>query len=226
LPTLQGLLRHDRALKTCLSQRENNLLRKEKMKMKTSLVVGVLLITAITVGAFQAGAAEGHGKSPGEVLLKFTDMVGIAGVFVGNALPQRDIPGGGFTWVITDSEARLMDEGKLKVNVTGLVIDPTEPAAQSQGVAGINPVPRFFATLSCLDAKTGAVINLNTATVPATQQGNAEINTTLDFSLLPPESCLAPIVFVRGDLASIPGNPFHNPEGPDPADPWFAASGF
>lgn len=194
--------------------------------MKTSLVVGILLLTGITFSVFQTEAAEDHGKNSGEVLLKFTDMVGVAGVFVGNALPQRDIPGGGFTWVITDGEAHLTDEGKLKVNVTGLVIDPTEPAAQSQGVVGINPVPRFFATLSCLDGKTGAVLNLNTATVPATQKGDAEINTTLDFSLLSPESCLAPIVFVRGDLASIPGNPFHNPEGPDPTDPWFAASGF
>lgn len=196
--------------------------------MKTPLAIGisVLFITGVTICAVKAGAAEGREKSDGEVLFKFTDMVGIAGVFVGSPLPQRDVSGGGFPWIITTGESRLTDGGKLKVKVTGLVIDPAAPAAQSQGVAGINPVPRFFATLSCLDAKTGAVINLNTPTVPASQQGNAEINATLDLSLLPPQSCLAPIILVRGDLASIPGNPFHNPEGPDPADPWFAASGF
>jgi hypothetical protein len=196
--------------------------------MKTSVFVraGIVLVIAVTFYALQAvpaKAQEPHGK---ELLVHFKDLVGIAGVFVGNPLPQRDVSGGGFPWVITSGDARLNEEGKLHVSVTGLVIDPADPTAQQRGVAGLNPVPRFFATLSCLEASTGAVINLNTPTVAATQKRNAEINATLDLSLLPPEHCLAPLVLVRGDLASIPGNPFHNPEGPDPTDPWFAASGF
>ena len=56
------------------------------MKIKIFLVIGVLLITGITFGAFKAGAAEGQGKNRGEVLLKFKDMVGIAGVFVGTTV--------------------------------------------------------------------------------------------------------------------------------------------
>jgi len=196
--------------------------------MKTSVFVraSIALVIGITLCALQAvpaTAQEPHGK---ELLVHFKDLVGIAGVFVGHPLPQRDVSGGGFPWVITSGEAKLTAEGKLKVKVTGLVIDPTDPTAQNRGVAGLNPVPRFFATLSCLEATTGAVLTLNTPTVPATQMGNAEINATLDLSLLPPENCLAPLVLVRGDLASLPGNPFHNPEGPDPTDPWFAASGF
>jgi hypothetical protein len=196
------------------------------MKKLLCVRIGLVLMMGGIFCVLQATGTKAQDSRGTEVLFKFKDMVGIAGVFVGTTTPQREISGGGFTWVITNGDANLTDEGKLKVKVTGLVIDPTEPAAQNQGVAGINPVPRFFATLSCLDAKTGAVINLNTPTVPATQKGNAEITAILDLSLRPPESCLAPIVFVRGDLASIPGNPFKNPEGPDSADPWFAASGF
>jgi hypothetical protein len=156
-------------------------------------------------------------------------MVGVSGVFLGSAVdpvPLRGIPGGGLPWVITRGDARLKGDGRLRIEVEGVEIDPQDTTAKQMGVGGTNPVPRFFATLSCLDAATGNAINLNTSTVEASAQGVATIKERLDLSVIPPAACVAPLIFVRGDLASIPGNPFANPEGPDPTDPWFVVAGF
>jgi hypothetical protein len=78
----------------------------------------------------------------------------------------------------------------------------------SLGLAGINPVPQFFATLSCLDTHAN-VVNIDTAPVPATKEGDAKIKEVLAL----PETCIAPIVLVRGVAAAF-------------SNPWFAASGF
>ena len=105
-----------------------------------------------------------------------------------------------------------MGNGRLTVEVEGLVIDPSNASAQERGIAGINPLPYFFATLSCRSG-TDTVINLNTATFPATSGGNATIEQTLSL----PATCFAPLVFVRGTATA----------STDPtAGPWFAVSGF
>ena len=187
--------------------------------MKT--VLGVAAGTCLAVGSlfFALQATGGEARAgEGEKLFEFKQMVGVSGVFRGVTMPLRAVPGGGAPWVIDKGEAKLEENGKLKVEVEGLVIDP----AFGPPFGGTNPVPRFFATLSCLDPATGVVDNLNTKTVVATSQGDAKIKVVLDL----PDTCVAPIVFVRGDLSSIPNNPFNNPAGPDPSDPWFAASGF
>ena len=72
-----------------------------------------------------------------------------------------------------------------------------------------NPAPFFLATLSCLD-RSGAVVNVNTGTVPATKSGNA----TIEQGIALPASCVAPILFVRGSFTGAPSGP------------WFAVSGF
>lgn len=112
----------------------------------------------------------------------------------------RDIPGGGLPWTITRGEAQLDQDGVLRVEVEGLVL----AAGPS---AGTNPVPQFVATLSCLNAD-GSVNNVSTTPVPATSTGDAEIQEALTL----PDTCLGPIVFVRGVLAPTPR--------------WFAISGF
>jgi hypothetical protein len=174
------------------------------------LMVGSFLLTTPRRGEAQAGG--------GQPLLEFRQLVGVSGVFLGNTVPLRDVPGGGAPWIIDEGRMRLKENGELRVRLGGLVIDPAIPPP----FGGTNPVSQFFATLSCLDPATGAVNNLNTPTFPATVAGDAEIKAVLAL----PDTCVAPIVLIRGDLASIAGNPFNNPVGPDPSDPWFAASGF
>ena len=174
------------------------------------LMTGSFLLTTPKMGTAQAGG--------GESLLEFRHLVGVSGVFLGSTTPLRDVPGGGAPWIIDEGQVRLKENGDLRVRVGGLVIDP----AFGPPFGGTNPVPQFFATLSCLDPGTGAVHNLNTPTFPATMAGDAESKVTLAL----PDTCVAPIVLIRGELSSIAGNPFNNHLGPDPSDPWFAASGF
>lgn len=174
--------------------------------MKKTL--GILIAALFIVGAFAPSARAG------DRLFKFERLIGVSGAFLQppsnpTPLPLRGVLGGGAPWVIAEGEARLDDDGELRVEVEGLVLDPNDPLVISLGLAGINPVPLFFATLSCLDAATGAVVNIDTAPVPASTAGDAEISETLT---LPP-TCVAPIVLVRGVASAF-------------SNPWFAASGF
>ncbi len=175
------------------------------MKRISGIVVGLSVVAAIVLVAAVPLATS----SSGRILVAFNSLVGVSGAFVGMTMPLRGIPGGGLPWVIAEGKASLATGGDFKVEVEGLVLDPSNATAQARGIAGTNPAPFFFATLSCLD-NTGAVTNVNTAPVPAGPSGDAEIEQVIPM----PSSCFAPIVLVRG---SFTGNP---------SGPWFAASGF
>jgi len=141
------------------------------------------------------------GKSSDSAILEFKTMVGVSGPFVGNANPIRGISGGGLPWVISNGKGELKADGKLEVEVKGLVL-------AAGPLAGTNPVPNFRAILSCMTIDgTGnpAIVNLSTGDFPATTTGDAEIETTLDL----PSSCFAPIIFVTSPTGS-----------------WFAVTGF
>ncbi|MBI2493408.1 MAG: hypothetical protein HY616_03675 [Candidatus Rokubacteria bacterium] len=129
-----------------------------------------------------------------EALVEFETLRGIpvAGVAI------RNIAGGGLPWAIQRGEAKLEEDGTLKVEVEGLVL-AAGPAA------GTNPVAQFIATLSCQNAD-GTINNMSTAPVPASSAGDARIRERLTL----PEVCLGPMVFVQG---------FPNLR-------WFAVSGF
>lgn len=129
-----------------------------------------------------------------ETLFEFERLRGIPTA----GLTIRDIQGGGLPWSIERGEARLAEDGTLKVEVEGLVL-------AAGPLAGTNPIAQFIATLSCLSAD-GATSNVSTQPVPATSTGDAEIEEVLTL----PETCLAPVVFVQG---------FPNRR-------WFAVSGF
>lgn len=94
----------------------------------------------------------------------------------------RGVDAGGLPWVVDDAEVKLDGDGKLKVEVEveGLVIadDESVPADLRE----TNPVPEFRAILSCLtpDGSVHQTENIRTATFPASEDGNAEIEDTLD----------------------------------------------
>ncbi|HEY7197271.1 MAG TPA: hypothetical protein VH306_08790 [Gaiellaceae bacterium] len=104
---------------------------------------------------------------------------------------------GGLPWVIKRGEARLRANGKLEVEVKGLVI-PTPPQN------GTNPVPMLAASLFCGDDTTAAA---TTAAVPFDTRGNAKIRARITL----PEKCLAPAILL-------------NPNGSTAA--YIAATGF
>ncbi len=172
-------------------------------------ILSIVLVLAVVAATVVIATASMAASSSGKKIFVITSMVGVSGAFVGSTMPLRGINGGGLPWVISEATASLKLNGQFNVEVEGLVLDPTNATAQAAGIAGTNPAPFFFATLSCVDS-TGAVTNVNTSTVSASTSGNAEIEQTISL----PTSCFAPIVFVRGSFNGAP------------AGPWFSVSGF
>lgn len=137
-------------------------------------------------------------------ILQFHTMSTVTGPFVGTANPQRGLAGGGLPWMIDSAQGELQADGRLEVQVRGLVLadDPSVPA----NLRGTDPIPSFRAVVSCLVAQGGAVAvdNIATAPFPATPTGRASIETTV---ALPPH-CVAPEIFVTS-----------------PTNAWFAVTG-
>ena len=160
--------------------------------MKTSLLALVVtaLAAALVLPALGIGGGDGRKVTDGKVLAAVTAP------YTGAANPIRGLNGGGVPWKIGDASADLRADGRLNVEVEGLVLAST----------GANPVGQFKAIVSCQTITNGAatVTNVSSPLVPATTTGDAEIDTTIDL----PSPCFAPIVFVTS-----------------PGGAWFAASG-
>jgi hypothetical protein len=160
-----------------------------------------LLGAVLTVGLIvQASGASSSGQN----VLEFNTMVGVSGPFVGSANPIRGVNGGGLPWQIAGGRGRLGSDGRLEVEVRGLVLlnGPPVPLA----LRGTNPIASFRAIVSCLTIVNGSPTSTNVATgpFPATATGNSEIEATVGL----PSPCVAPIIFV----------------GPSPTT-WFAVTG-
>lgn len=166
---------------------------------KTRIIsfVMVLILSGLLVGGQAAPAvADGH------TLLEFNTMVGVPPTFTGAQNPIRGINGGGLPWMLTSANGTLSSDGRLELEVHGLVL----AAGANEGK---NPIANFKVTVSCLTT-SGVIDNETSGLFPATTGsaltggGNAQIETT--FNLLSP--CIAPIVFVTS-----------------PTGAWFAATG-
>ena len=128
-----------------------------------------------------------------ESFIRFTTMVGVDGVFVGAANPQRGFAGDDLPWEIESAKGSIAPDGHLRLKVRGVVFkdDPSVP----EDLRGINDEPTFRAALSCITSdETGMVTTLNLISDPvsATTSGNADF----DFILKVPQPCAAPVVFV------------------------------
>jgi hypothetical protein len=164
------------------------------------LLASLMLVAGMVVGG-PASLATGQGTPK---ILEFDTMVGVPRPYTGGTNAIRGVPGGGVPWVVDSAKGELRVDGRIEVEVEGLVIDPAEPV----GVAGTNPVPNFKAIVSCLskDAMGAAVTtNVETGLFPANTAGDSDIEDTVSL----PEPCIAPIVFVTS-----------------PGGSWFAATGF
>jgi hypothetical protein len=173
------------------------------MRKSAVLLLASLLVGGIVVGG-QASLATGNGAPK---ILEFDTMVGVPRPYTGATNAIRGVPGGGLPWVVDSATGELRVDGRLEVEVEGLVIDPADLAAIAAGVAGTNPVPNFMAIVSCLSKDAGGnaiTANVQTGLFPADAAGNSEIEDTVSL----PEPCIAPIVFVTS-----------------PTGAWFAATG-
>ena len=173
------------------------------MRKSAVLLLASLLVGGIVVGG-QASLATGK-RSP--KILEFDTMVGVPRPYTGATNAIRGVLGGGLPWVVDSAKGELRVDGRLEVEVEGLVIDPADPAAIAAGVAGKNPAPNFMAIVSCLSKDAGGnaiTANVQTGLFPADAAGSSEIEDTVSL----PEPCIAPIVFVTS-----------------PGGAWFAATG-
>lgn len=137
----------------------------------TAVAALALLVPAVPASAHE----RGHGKSPQTLL-----TAPLAG-----SLPTDpslfSVAPGALPWVIESGTASVRADGRLRVEVDGLVV-PTAPQR------GTNPVPRVSASLAC----NGQVV-ATTATVPFSTRGDAEISAHVTI----PARCLAPAVLLN-----------------------------
>jgi len=167
--------------------------------MKRVVTIGVVLAAALvapTTGASSAGSPK---------VLEFDTMAGVSGPYVGGTNPIRGVSGGGLPWQIDEGGGELRTDGRLEIEVEGLVLldgAPVPPALR-----GVNPISDFRTVVSCLTttaAGTAATTNVSTGLFPATTTGDSEIEATVSL----PRPCFAPIVFVTS-----------------PGGAWFAVTG-
>ncbi len=139
----------------------------------------------------------------GNTLFESEGMRGVQAPFLGS-FAIRDVRGAGAPWIIHRSDVRIREDGRLKVRVKGLVLDPaTVPPPRG----GTNPVADFRAVVSCIDGvdmDQPTFTNIVTETFPADEEGNARLDTMIEL----PDPCFGIIVFVTS-----------------PGESWFAATG-
>lgn len=159
--------------------------------MVLAAATGALAMT-LAIGAFGAlgkphpkphpNAPNHHGKRTGAPLIdeslapsQPTDPV-FHGVSPGSA-----------PWVLKRGDVRLKRDGKLDLQVKGLVI-PTAPFTGTPG-----PVTTISASLYC-GADSNAAPADTTQQVPISRKGDARIH---DASFTVPATCLAPVILVH-----------------------------
>ncbi len=180
------------------------------MKKSLSILVA-LLVAAATITPLAALSLVSAGSS--DDLFESEGMRGVTTDFLGSAGTIRTIPGPGAPWVIDEGEVRIDADGRLRVEVEGLVLDP---ATVPPPLGGTNPagITHFRAIVSCLSVdQSGSptVINVETdvngdlLVMPTGVEGDAELDAMISL----PDPCFGIIVFVTAPFGA-----------------WFAATGF
>jgi len=143
----------------------------------------VLAVVAFAAAALMF-ASLGLGSGDGRKVLEARVLAPLAPPYLGPAGAIRGVNGAGAQWSIGDAEADLRSDGRLKIDVQGLIVT----------VRGNNPLLQFKAIGSCQSVVNGAPAVTNVATDPfdANTAGDASTETNVDL----PTPCFAPIVFV------------------------------
>lgn len=108
------------------------------------------------------------------------------------------VPSGGAPWVVKRAFAVLTDDGRLRVDLRGLILP---------GTGNTGPVTEVSASVVCSDA-----VAATSLAVPLSKEGNAEIHAKLQV----PSPCFGTIILVR--VAGVNGTTLSAP------GPWIAAS--
>jgi hypothetical protein len=129
------------------------------------------------------------------------DEIGFLSPIVGSnpGVTIAGVKSGGAPWVVSHGFTVLNDDGRLRVDLRGLILP-------SVGTPG--PVTAVAASVVCGDA-----VAATTDSVPLSVDGNAEIRAKLQV----PSPCLGTIVLIRA--TAFNGTPLPAP------GPWIAATG-
>jgi hypothetical protein len=135
------------------------------MARSLRLLLALALLIALTAATVATTTAGGR---------KVLDST-MAGLPTGS-LPLDGLTGGGVPWSIDEGRVLLFADGRLHVEVEGLVIT----------ASGVNPVTTGKAVVTC-----GGAPVAESAIVPFSATGDAEVDTVVDL----PSPCLGPAVF-------------------------------
>jgi hypothetical protein len=136
------------------------------------LALGMVVVTTLVLGSVASTAAGGP-----KVLDSSLTGIPTAGLVL------HGLTGGGVPWVIDEGRAKLFADGRLQVDVEGLVLASN----------GTNPIPNGRAIVTCNSVRAAS-----SQIVPFSATGDAEVTAVVEL----PDPCLAPAVFFVGVLAS------------------------
>jgi len=168
------------------------------MRKTLVLLLGLAVVAALAVPALGLGGGDGR---------KVVDAKVLAPVIEPYTLPAnaiRGVPGGGLPWELDSGSADLRADGRLHVEVEGLVLARRAPVPAN--LQGTMPFTQLKAIVSCLTATGGTATtdNISTALFDVTPTGDGELDTRVAL----PSPCFGPIVFVTA-----------------PGGAWFAITG-
>jgi hypothetical protein len=140
------------------------------MGRSVRLAVATALLAGLVIGTGTATA------DPGGAKILDTRLVGIE--IPGQVL--LGVTGGGRPWTIDKGDAKLFTDGRLELQVHGLVLGP------GGANEGVNPVTTGRAIVVC-----NGVDKTQSDAVPFSTDGDAHVATQLAL----PSPCLAPVIF-------------------------------
>ena len=149
------------------------------MTAKRNVIMTAMGLGLMATGAWADGSRAFHGQ-----LIGSTPGQHVAGV-----------ASGGAPWVIAASEFNLSGNGRIQVEIRGLLIS-AGPAINTVG-----PVTMVSASVVC-----GDIVAATTGAVPLSAAGDASIHDTITL----PAPCIAPAVLIR--IAATTAGP--RPDGP------------
>ncbi len=154
-----------------------------------------VLATVLAIGALLTASALSALADAGGRKVLDASLVGLPAGQVGQTL--FGVTAGGLPWRLDHGSAQVFSDGRIHVEVQGLVL-------AAGALEGTNPIPNGQAIVTCAGAPAAT-----SSVVPFSAGGDAQINEQIAL----PSGCLGPAVFFAGVPA--PG-----------VDRWFAVSGW
>ena len=149
------------------------------------------VISAMAVFSLGAVADDGRNNNGSNSSFESSVIGSMPGMAIGGVVS------GGAPWVVRQGEASVSSDGRVRVEVQGLLIATGGPASL---VGTTGPVTMVGATLVCGGSGGTPVAVSAVSPSPLSSSGNAEI----EQAVLLPAVCPAPVVLVRIFNSSAP----------------------